>query len=145
MTHAILNLLTNSTNASEPKRYGEQLVMSSSGQIQYYVNSSTTMSPAWSAPRDRCSVSDACGKSGCCNAYNNASMNKCLPGFEPDSPERWRTDKFSGGCTRKSSLCDNGNSHTFLSLKLMKVQPRGTVFNFNDTSGSCRESRLNDC
>ncbi|WJZ99599.1 hypothetical protein VitviT2T_018025 [Vitis vinifera] len=83
-------------------QYGKtrQLVMNSSGEIQYYQDWYRS-SPLWWAPRDQCSLSNACGKFGSCNA-NNGFMCKCLPGFEPVSPDGWKTGKFSSGCTRKS-------------------------------------------
>ena len=141
MTDEILSLLSNSTAAIESKRYGDhRLVMNSSGEIQYYMNRSS--SPAWWAPRDRCGVSKACGKAGSCNA-NNEFMCKCLPGFKPDSPKSWGAGNFSSGCVRKSSLCDNKDNHTFLRLKMMKVQPRGRDSSIK--SDSCRETCLNDC
>lgn len=103
-------------------QYGKtrQLVMNSSGEIQYYQDWYRS-SPLWWAPRDQCSLSNACGKFGSCNA-NNGFMCKCLPRFEPVSPDGWKTGKFSSGCTRKSPVCEkNSSEHTFLSLKMMKV------------------------
>ncbi|KAJ9686805.1 hypothetical protein PVL29_015586 [Vitis rotundifolia] len=70
------------------------------------------------------SCANACGKFGSCNA-NNGFMCKCLPGFDPVSLDSWKTGEFSSGCTRKSPVSEkNSSEHTFLSLKMMKVQKR---------------------
>ncbi|RVW18001.1 G-type lectin S-receptor-like serine/threonine-protein kinase [Vitis vinifera] len=110
MPDAILSLLSNFSKTGKPtssrKFYNRpleilsskykntsRLVMSSSGEIRYYLNPNTS-SPDWWAPQDRCSVSKACGKFGSCNT-NNALMCKCLPGFKPVSPNIWKTGEFS--------------------------------------------------
>ena len=122
-----------------------RLVMSSSGEIRYYLNPNTS-SPDWRAPQDRCSVSEACGKFGSCNT-NNALMCKCLPGFKPVSPDIWKTGEFSSGCTRKSPICEkNSSEDMFLSLKMMKVRKRDSVIPADpNDSDYCRKACLKKC
>ena len=121
------------------------LVMSFSGEIRYYLNPNT-LSPKWRAPQDRCSVSKACGKFRSCN-INNAFMCKCLPGFEPASPDSWKNEKFSGGCTRKSPICEkNSREVVFLNLTMMKVSKRGSSILIDPKdSDYCRKTCLKNC
>eukprot|EP00261_Vitis_vinifera_P037744 XP_019078987.1 PREDICTED: G-type lectin S-receptor-like serine/threonine-protein kinase At4g03230 isoform X1 [Vitis vinifera] len=123
----------------------KQLVMSSSGEIQYYANWNTS-SPVWWAPQDRCSVSNACGKFGSCST-KNALMCKCLPGFKPVSPDSWKTGEFSSGCTRKSPKCKkNSSEDMFLSLKIMKGKnPYSSILADTNDGQYCRKACLSDC
>ncbi|WJZ99594.1 hypothetical protein VitviT2T_018022 [Vitis vinifera] len=162
MPDAILSLLSNFSKTGKPtssrKFYNRpleilsskykntsRLVMSSSGEIRYYLNPNTS-SPDWWAPQDRCSVSKACGKFGSCNT-NNALMCKCLPGFKPVSPDIWKTGEFSSGCTRKSPICEkNSSEDMFLSFKMMKVRKRDSVIPADpNDSDYCRKACLKKC
>eukprot|EP00261_Vitis_vinifera_P037743 XP_019078986.1 PREDICTED: G-type lectin S-receptor-like serine/threonine-protein kinase At4g03230 isoform X2 [Vitis vinifera] len=159
---AILSLLSNLSKNGKPTSYIKffngtleilsrryknttRLVMNSSGEIQYYLNPNTS-SPDWWAPRDRCSVSKACGKFGSCNT-KNPLMCKCLPGFKPASPDKWKTEDFSSGCTRKSPICEeNSSKDMFLSLKMMKVRkPDSQIDADPNDSDPCRKACLEKC
>ncbi|KAJ6421906.1 hypothetical protein OIU84_026940 [Salix udensis] len=110
------------------------------GKLQYW-NFDTNWSLQWSEPRDKCSVSNACGNFGSCNLYNMLAC-RCLPGFKPASLENWRNGDFSGGCNRSSAVC--GKNDTFLRLKMMRVgQQNHNLKVENDTK--CREECLNQC
>lgn len=155
MASAILYLLSNFTstavhNDSVPyltsSLYNDtRLVMSFSGQIQYLMwDSEKVWSLIWADPRDRCSVYNACGNFGSCNSKNGV-VCKCLPGFSPSSPDNWNNGDYSGGCTRKSTLCsNNAQSDTFLSLKMMKVGNPDSQFNAK-SEVECKTECLNNC
>ncbi|XP_040371489.1 G-type lectin S-receptor-like serine/threonine-protein kinase At4g03230 isoform X3 [Rosa chinensis] len=155
MASAILYLLSNFTstavhNDSVPYLTSSlytstRLVMSFSGQIQYLMwDSEKVWSLIWADPRDRCSVYNACGNFGSCNSKNGL-VCKCLPGFKPSSPDNWNHGDYSGGCTRKSTLCgNNAESDIFLSLKMMKVGNPDSQFNAKSEM-ECRVECLNNC
>lgn len=131
MPHAIMDLLSNTTNGSASKsdntaknpNFGPiseyipwprdfkntRVKISFGGELQYFTRDSQTapFSLKWSEPRDYCSRFNPCGNFGSCN---NGSMVpcKCLPGFEP----------ILGGCRRNSLSYDNDQ---FLSLKMMRA------------------------
>ena len=159
MLEAIRGLLSNPSSSSKRVRFkpfqsksveilwlnysNAQLVMSSEGKIEFYPNW-RRRTPIWWAPRDICSVPNACGKFGSCNA-NNGFMCKCLPGFEPSSRQRWNSGVFSDGCTRKSFFCGNDSERdTFLRLKMMKIRTFGALSSSKNES-ECRKKCLSDC
>ncbi|CAK7349998.1 unnamed protein product, partial [Dovyalis caffra] len=110
------------------------------GKLQYWTFD-TNWSLLWWEPRDKCSVLNACGNFGSCNPYNKLAC-KCLPGFEPKSPENWKNGDFSGGCIRSSAVC--GKNDTFLSLKMMRVG-RSETRPVVEDENKCREECLNNC
>lgn len=122
-----------------------RLVMSLSGQIQYFVwGTDKVWSMIWAAPRDKCSVFNACGNFGSCNNKNEL-VCKCLPGFKPTSLENWNSRDFSGGCSRKSITCgNNAKDDTFLNLKMMKVGNPDSQFNAKNEM-ECKVECLNNC
>ncbi|KAK3018673.1 hypothetical protein RJ639_002815 [Escallonia herrerae] len=123
-----------------------RLVMNYSGQIQYFSwdNTTTQWILHWSEPKDGCSVYDTCGKFAICGTSietNNSRSCKCLPGFQPSSPDNWKSTDFSNGCTRESSICKND---TFLNLTMMKV---GVPDSFSEAESeqNCRVECLATC
>ncbi|KAK4368485.1 hypothetical protein RND71_012277 [Anisodus tanguticus] len=128
-----------------------RLLMNSSGEIQFYSRDSQEISGwslMWSAPQDMCDVYKKCGKFSICNS-NYEPVCKCLPGFEPDSPENLRAGEFSGGCSRMSvNSCQNDNVEaldTFLDLKSMKFGSPDRLYNNISTSEDCRRFCLRNC
>ncbi|KAF9670893.1 hypothetical protein SADUNF_Sadunf13G0116500 [Salix dunnii] len=122
-----------------------RMVMSFAGQIQYLqLNTEKTWSVIWAQPRTRCSLYNACGNFGSCNS-NNEVVCKCLPGFQPVSPEYWNSGDNSRGCTRRSPLCSNSAaSDTFLSLNMMRVANPDAQFKVN-SEVECKMECLNNC
>lgn len=122
-----------------------RMVMSFAGQIQYLqLNTEKTWSVIWAQPRTRCSLYNACGNFGSCNS-NNEVVCKCLPGFQPVSPEYWNSGDNSRGCARRSPLCSSSaTSDTFLSLKMMKVANPDAQFKANSEE-ECKMECLNNC
>jgi hypothetical protein len=126
---------------SEADSY-KRLVMNHTGELQYlkWDVDSRNWSLEWWAPKDKCSIYNACGKFGSCNV-NNWVVCKCLPGFQPTNPGKWNSGDFLDGCTRNSTSSDI--SDMFLSLKMMKVNnPDSNIFDANNET-ECRKQCLN--
>ncbi|KAM1010100.1 hypothetical protein TB1_044743 [Malus domestica] len=123
-----------------------RLVISITGEIQFltWIDYTKQWNLYWSAPRDNCSVFNACGNFGSCNDNNMPFLCKCLPGFKPQYLQQWNSGDFSGGCTRKSLLCGDNKNDTFLSLKKMKVGNPDSEINVNNET-ECRNVCLNSC
>uniref|UniRef100_A0A5B6YKA8 non-specific serine/threonine protein kinase n=1 Tax=Davidia involucrata TaxID=16924 RepID=A0A5B6YKA8_DAVIN len=125
-----------------------RLLMNSSGEIQYFRwddHNNKGWSLKWSAPRDQCSVYNFCGNFGSCNSKNRL-VCKCLPGFKPSSPDNWNYGDFSGGCTRKSSICtDQRDTTYFFNLTMMKVGKPETLFEDAKSEDDCKKECLNNC
>lgn len=155
MPSAILYLLSNFTstivhNDSVPYLTSSlyihtRLVMSLSGQIQYFLlDTQKFWSLIWAVPRDKCSVFNACGNFGSCNSKEEL-VCKCLPGFKPTSPENWNGGDYSGGCARKSITCGNHvEDDAFLDLKMMKVGDPDSQFNAKNEM-ECKIECLDNC
>ncbi|KAK1567468.1 hypothetical protein Q3G72_012579 [Acer saccharum] len=81
-----------------------RLVINSDGKLQYFTRlaESAPWNSTWWEPRDRCSVFRTCGDSAICNR-NNGLRCRCLPGFEPVSPESWSAGENSEGCRIKNA------------------------------------------
>ncbi|KAM1358487.1 hypothetical protein TB2_045458 [Malus domestica] len=121
-----------------------RLVINITGEIQFlrWIEYTKQWNLNWSAPRDECSVLNACGNFGSCNDNNMPFLSKCLPGFKPLYLEKWNSGDFSDGCARKSALCNKND--TFLSLKKMKVGNPDSEINV-DNETECRNVCLNRC
>ncbi|THG11946.1 hypothetical protein TEA_007312 [Camellia sinensis var. sinensis] len=142
LLYKIAPLLSNSSNGKNRTDYGKsltvspvlidnitRLVMSFSGELQLFNWDNGQWSLIWSEPRDKCSVYNACGDFGSCNSENSGvKYCKCLPGFDPNSPDEWNSGEFSSGCTRKTTMCLTDKKYTFLKLKMMKVEDPDSSF-----------------
>ena len=136
---AVTELLTNFSKTSRStfvRSPYTRLVMNFNGDLRYLSSYNYT---SWWAPRDPCSVWKACGDFGSCN-LNNPFMCKCLPGFKPNSPERWSKGDFSDGCSRRTTLC----VETFLMLKMIKVR-RSDFELLGKNESECRRECLKTC
>jgi hypothetical protein len=96
----------NKINSTAVNYNNTRLVMNFDGQIQFFLWRNVTWTLNWWEPSDRCTVFDACGTFGSCNSLNRIPC-KCLPGFQPKSPDNWKLGNFSEGCERLSPLCSN--------------------------------------
>ena len=132
--YLIANLLSNFSTKANSEFFKNQakivlsqnysnarLVMNYSGELTYLIWNTTkgSWSSEWKAPEDRCSIYNACGKSGSCN-NDNWFKCKCLPGSKPTDTNNWFSQNFVDGCIR-NSRCDNSGS-TFLSLNVTQVR-----------------------
>ncbi|KAJ4729941.1 S-locus lectin protein kinase family protein [Melia azedarach] len=119
-----------------------RLVMNFTGEIQFWSQDKVKgWSLIWWEPRDNCSVLQFCGTFGSCNS-NYKPECKCLPGFQPVSPENWNSGEFSGGCNRKSAL-SCGREDIFFRLKRMKVKgpdSRTQLTNETECMMECRNT-----
>ncbi|KAI8008307.1 G-type lectin S-receptor-like serine/threonine-protein kinase [Camellia lanceoleosa] len=157
LEYKILPLLSNSTNGKNKTLYGKnitilpvlignmtRLVMSYSGELKLFNWDNGQWSLIGSEPRDKCSVYNACGDFGSCNSENSGYC-KCLPGFEPTSPDEWNSSEFSSGCTRKTPTClTDKKNYTFLKLKMMKVEDPESTFE-KISEEDCENECVGDC
>ncbi|KAJ6421908.1 hypothetical protein OIU84_026942 [Salix udensis] len=140
-TGSVLSLNSSYTTLP-PSDNNTRIRLDVEGELQYWnLDIYTNWSLQWMAPRDNCSVFNACGNFGSCNLYNMLAC-RCLPGFKPTSPESWRNGDFSGGCSRSSAVC--GKNDTFLRLKMMRVGKQDNKFEV-ESETKCREECLNKC
>ncbi|PHT56052.1 G-type lectin S-receptor-like serine/threonine-protein kinase [Capsicum baccatum] len=125
-----------------------RLVMNSTGEIQLYGwdNKSSGWSEIWSEPQGPCGVYDTCGKFGICNS-KKMSLCKCLPGFDPASPDDWVDGIYTGGCSRKSDISCNKKSEfdTFLNMHSMKFEEPDTEYYAAKSEEDCRKECLSNC
>ncbi|KAB5512859.1 hypothetical protein DKX38_029887 [Salix brachista] len=143
MPNGMKIFLLNTTGSVQnpPSEYNNTRIrLDVEGELQYW-NFDTNWSLQWSEPKDKCSVSNACGNFGSCNLYNMLAC-RCLPGFKPKSLENWGNGDFSGGCSRSSAVC--GKNDTFLRLKMMRVGQQNRKFQVENET-ICREKCLNNC
>ncbi|KAL7185678.1 hypothetical protein ACSBR2_027602 [Camellia fascicularis] len=159
LLYKIAPLLSNSSNGKNRTYYGKnltvspvlidnitRLVMSFSGELQLFNWDNGQRSLIWSEPRDKCTVYNACGDFGSCNRENSGvKYCKCLPGFEPTSPDEWNSGEFSSGCTRKTTMClTDKKKYTFLKLKMMKVEDPDSSFEAKSEQ-DCESACVGDC
>lgn len=141
LNYSSLSSFNDTTNYKDTR-----LLMSSSGEIQFYVwdNNKKTWNLAWQVPQDNCSVYNFCGNFGICSRNNTDSPCKCLDGFDPRYPNDWKSGRYSGGCSRKSEASCNQNI-TFLNLTSMKVDYPYPSPNSKTDEEQCRKECLDDC
>ncbi|KAA8524522.1 hypothetical protein F0562_010945 [Nyssa sinensis] len=142
--HTAVSLLL--SNSSVPSDETIRLWMNPSGQIQYFGwdNKNGNWSSIWSAPGDdKCSLYNFCGNFGSCNSKNRL-VCKCLPGFKPNSPDNWNSGDFSGGCTRKSTICPDSET-TFLNPRMMKVGKPDSLSEVAKSEEDCKKECLSNC
>lgn len=139
-----LHLLSKS-NATKTLN-SSRLVMSSSGEIQFYYWDLTFKKWVlnWSEPKDNCSKYNACGPNSSCNiskTNTNDSLCNCLPGFEL-IPDTVTNEKV---CKRTSTIC-SGNDTSFLSMEIMKIDVTFQTFLESKSEPECKEKCLGlDC
>jgi hypothetical protein len=138
------NAITYNSIKSTAVNYNNtRLVMNFDGHIQFFLWRNANWTLNWREPRDRCSVFDACGTFGSCNSQNRI-LCKCLPGFQPRSPDNWKLENFSEGCERMSPLCSNDVAPKFLELKSMKAGKPDAEPDYSDEN-DCMNKCLSKC
>ncbi|KAK6797553.1 hypothetical protein RDI58_005255 [Solanum bulbocastanum] len=140
----VVSMLNNFSNNSNYTR----LLMNSSGELQLYdwFNESRGWFQMWSEPQGPCDVQDTCGKFGICNS-GFMSRCKCLPGFDPISPDEWTVGTYTDGCSRKSVSSRNKKSEfdTFLNMHLMKFEEPDMPNVEAKSEEDCRKGCLRNC
>ncbi|KAA8524518.1 hypothetical protein F0562_010941 [Nyssa sinensis] len=150
---ALLSNLSNPVNQTLLKSYDKgkaevdrnysnsRMLMKYSGEIQFFSwEDKTGWSLIWSQPGDRCRVNNACGNFGSCNINNKTMMCKCLPGFEPSSP-----DDFSSGCTRPRNSITCNKNDTFQNLRMMGVGKPDFSMDAVESEKDCTKNCLDKC
>ncbi|GMN64653.1 hypothetical protein TIFTF001_033725 [Ficus carica] len=143
------NSATSNPNSTANKPFkkddynGSRLVITFDGYIQYHnwVKLQKSWQLIWWEPTDRCSIFNACGNFGSCNATNSLAC-KCLPGFKPSDPEKWNSGDFSGGCNRVTQCSKND---TFVTVKLMSAGKPDSEGYQTDDETECMKECLRSC
>ncbi|KAK4711236.1 hypothetical protein R3W88_005749 [Solanum pinnatisectum] len=145
---SMLNNFSNNTITLASHFNYTRLLMNSSGEIQLYgwFNESRGWFQIWSEPQGPCDVQDTCGKFGICNS-GFMSRCKCLPGFDPISPDEWTVGTYTDGCSRKSVSSCNKKSEfdTFVNMHLMKFEEPDTPNVEAKSEEDCRKGCLRNC
>ncbi|XP_049383761.1 G-type lectin S-receptor-like serine/threonine-protein kinase At4g03230 [Solanum stenotomum] len=134
--------------SSVPNFNYTRLLLNSLGEIQLYgwSNESTGWLQIWSEPQGPCDVYETCGKFGICNS-GFMSRCKCLPGFDPISPDEWTDGTYTDGCSRKSvSGCNKKTEFdTFLNMHFMKFEDSDIPDVETKSEEDCRKECLRNC
>jgi hypothetical protein len=133
----------NKINSTAVNYNNARLVMNFDGQIKFFLWRNVTWTLNWWEPSDRCSLFDACGTFSSCNSLNRIPC-KCLPGFQPKSPDNWKLGNFSEGCERMSPLCSKDVVQNFLELKSMEAGKPDVDYDYSDEN-ECMNECLSKC
>ncbi|XP_057962685.1 G-type lectin S-receptor-like serine/threonine-protein kinase At1g11410 [Malania oleifera] len=126
-----------------------RMVLDESGYIRRSIWHETNQRwvEIWSAPKDRCDNYGRCGVYSYCDPNQNLNEEcKCLPGFEPKSPQDWYLRDGSQGCKRKRAdlMCRNGEG--FVKLERVKVPDTSVArVNMSLNAETCKDECLRNC
>ncbi|KAI3675443.1 hypothetical protein L1987_85033 [Smallanthus sonchifolius] len=87
-----------------------RLVLQTSGRLDslFWIDSKQEWSLYWSPQNDLCDQYARCGPFGNCN-IGKSPICECLKGFEPTSPDQWKTIDWLQGCQHTIPLdCNPG-------------------------------------
>ncbi|KAK9025803.1 hypothetical protein V6N11_038658 [Hibiscus sabdariffa] len=123
-----------------------RLAVNQSGFLERFVR--TKQSQSWLeiyfAPRDECDYYAVCGAYASCNTYNSPLLCTCLDGFEPKYPKEWDHLKWSGGCTRMTTLaCRDSVFTKYNGLKLPDTS--NSSFDTNMSLKECQAECSKNC
>ncbi|GMN71171.1 hypothetical protein TIFTF001_054582, partial [Ficus carica] len=99
-----------------------------------------------SLPREYCDNYGICGANGICDTSNSPSC-QCLRGFRPNSPEKWNSMDWSGGCVRNNPLsCEEKEKDGVAKLSGLKL-PDATHSWMNTSMNlkECKAKCLSNC
>ncbi|KAJ6925640.1 G-type lectin S-receptor-like serine/threonine-protein kinase [Populus alba x Populus x berolinensis] len=101
----------------------------------------------WSAPKEPCDTYGQCGPNSNCDPYQaNNFICKCLPGFEPKSPQEWYLRDGSGGCVRKPNVSTCHSGEGFVKLARVKVPDTSMASgNMSLILKECKQECLRNC
>ncbi|KAJ6935282.1 G-type lectin S-receptor-like serine/threonine-protein kinase [Populus alba x Populus x berolinensis] len=101
----------------------------------------------WSAPKEPCDTYGQCGPNSNCDPYQaNNFICKCLPGFEPKSPQAWYLRDGSGGCVRKPNVSTCHSGEGFVKLARVKVPDTSMASgNMSLILKECKQECLRNC
>ncbi|KAL4273036.1 hypothetical protein GQ457_13G002910 [Hibiscus cannabinus] len=123
-----------------------RLAVNQSGFLERFVR--TKQSQSWLeiyfAPRDECDYYAVCGAYASCNTNNSPQLCTCLDGFEPKYPKEWDHLKWSGGCTRMTTLaCRDSVFTKYTGLKLPDTS--NSSFDTNMSLKECQAECSKNC
>ncbi|XP_033133741.1 G-type lectin S-receptor-like serine/threonine-protein kinase RKS1 isoform X3 [Brassica rapa] len=99
-------------------------------------------------PQEQCDGYAYCGPNGYCDPLSRDTLEcRCLPGYEPKTPEDWNSRDPSGGCTRRddTGLTCRGRE-VFVKLERVKVpDTSGASVDMNVTLKECKQTCLGNC
>lgn len=126
-----------------------RLIMDYSGVIKYLSWDAyrKAWDRKWSGPKGKCDPYNICGDFGSCNLTDSSYSCNCLPGFEPSSPDYWKSRDFVlSGCIRKSNICNKQpENDEFLNLKAIKVGNPNLPSFKAESEQACRVKCLDNC
>jgi len=126
-----------------------RLVVNESGVVQRLLwnNRDQQWIEIWSAPKEPCDTYRQCGPNSNCDPYQtNNFMCKCLPGFEPKSPQEWYLRELSGGCVRKPNVSTCHSGEGFVKLVRVKVPDTSMASaNMSLRLKECEQECLRNC
>ncbi|KAJ6999635.1 G-type lectin S-receptor-like serine/threonine-protein kinase RKS1 [Populus alba x Populus x berolinensis] len=101
----------------------------------------------WSSPKETCDAYGQCGPNSNCDPYQtNNFMCKCLPGFEPKSPQEWYLRDGLGGCVRKPNVSTCRSGEGFVKLARVKVPDTSMASaNMSLILKECEQECLRNC
>ena len=129
-----------------------RFVMAAGGQIQQqsWLESTQQWFLFWSQPKTQCEVYAYCGAFGSCNGNSQPFCN-CLRGFNPKKGDDWKSEVFSGGCKRVSTLqCGNssvvnGKRDRFFSSNNIKLPANPQPVLAAGSAQECESTCLSNC
>ncbi|KAH0916556.1 hypothetical protein HID58_031002 [Brassica napus] len=99
-------------------------------------------------PQEQCDGYAYCGPNGYCDPLSRDTLEcRCLPGYEPKTPEDWNSRDPSGGCTRRDDrgLTCRGRE-VFVKLERVKIpDTSGASVDMNVTLKECKQTCLGNC
>ncbi|CAN8311997.1 unnamed protein product [Cochlearia groenlandica] len=98
-------------------------------------------------PKEQCDNYAHCGPNGFCDPPSTDTLEcLCLPGYKPESPDKWSMRDPSNGCTRKNTSILCNERKRFVKLKLVKI-PNTSVasVDMNITLKECEQTCLRNC
>ncbi|KAJ4950053.1 hypothetical protein NE237_026885 [Protea cynaroides] len=91
----------------------------------------------------QCDIYNTCGPFGICNKMESF-ICRCMRGFQPKFPEKWRKGNWSDGCVRSNQLLCGSDHEGFLKLEEMKL-PDFAEYLLVQNQNECRARCLNNC
>lgn len=113
-----------------------RLLMSYTGEIQYFSLGDIHWVLDWHEPKDNCSIYHVCGPFGLCSPTNQTTCS-CLPGFVPVAP-----GVNSAGCKHEPEIC--GNHDEFKIVSMIKLENPNSP-SFESNSSYCKNRCLENC
>ncbi|CAH8355399.1 unnamed protein product [Eruca vesicaria subsp. sativa] len=98
-------------------------------------------------PQEQCDGYAYCGLNGYCDPLSRDTLEcRCLPGYEPKTPEDWNSRDPSGGCTRRDATLTCRGREVFVKLERVKIpDTSGASVDMNITLKECKQRCLGNC